>query len=393
MNILLLAPHPFFQERGTPIAVNLLLEVLSERGETVDVLTYHEGEDIAYPGVTIHRIRSPWKIRGIAPGFSLKKIVCDLAMAGRIKELLRRRHYDVIHAVEESVFLARHYGGQQGIPYVYDMDSSMPQQIIEKRPFLRFLLPIMTCAEKAAVKDALVVVPMCDALAGMARNYGARKVVVLRDISLLQEAPGTETRSVQDSLGIRGICFMYIGNLESYQGIDLLLSAFAKTFQTDRTLALVIAGGTPRHIELYQQKARTLGVGEAVHFLGLQPVGKMSWLFKSADILVSPRILGNNTPMKIYSYLDSGKAILATDLPTHTQVLSHETACLVAPDPEVMAQAMIRLAGDPELRQTFGVKAKACAQSHYSLAVFRETVASLYNGVADDLKIPKRDSL
>jgi hypothetical protein len=50
MNILLLAPHPFYQERGTPIAVDLLLRVLAERGEQVDVLTYHEGEDRAYPG-------------------------------------------------------------------------------------------------------------------------------------------------------------------------------------------------------------------------------------------------------------------------------------------------------------------------------------------------------
>ena len=46
-------------------------------------------------------------------------------------------------------------------------------------------------------------------------------------------------------------------------------------------------------------------------------------------MLVSPRIRGTNTPLKIYSYLRSGKPIVATDLLTHTQVLSPEVARLV----------------------------------------------------------------
>ena len=70
MRILLLAPHPFYQERGTPIAVDLLLRVLSRRGETVDVLTYAEGAGRIYPGVTIHRIAPLLFTRGTRPGFS-----------------------------------------------------------------------------------------------------------------------------------------------------------------------------------------------------------------------------------------------------------------------------------------------------------------------------------
>ena len=56
MNILLLAPHPFYQDRGTPIAVNLVLKVLSERGDRIDVLTFHEGREVDYPRVRIYRI-------------------------------------------------------------------------------------------------------------------------------------------------------------------------------------------------------------------------------------------------------------------------------------------------------------------------------------------------
>ena len=56
MNILLIAPHPFFAERGTPIAVKLMIETLCEFGHKVDLLTYHEGSNISVSGLTINRI-------------------------------------------------------------------------------------------------------------------------------------------------------------------------------------------------------------------------------------------------------------------------------------------------------------------------------------------------
>ena len=56
MNILLLAPQPFYQERGTPIAVKLLVETLCEVGNNIDLLTYHKGENISVPGLKIFRI-------------------------------------------------------------------------------------------------------------------------------------------------------------------------------------------------------------------------------------------------------------------------------------------------------------------------------------------------
>ena len=55
MKILYLAPQPLYQERGTSIANKLVLEHLSKRGEQVDVLTFAEGKDIHFKGVTIHR--------------------------------------------------------------------------------------------------------------------------------------------------------------------------------------------------------------------------------------------------------------------------------------------------------------------------------------------------
>ncbi|MBT7065178.1 MAG: glycosyltransferase, partial [Verrucomicrobia bacterium] len=65
MKILLLAPHPFYQERGTPIAVRLLAETLAADGHHVDLLSYHEGDNVTiHPGVTHHRAPAPPGVHG-----------------------------------------------------------------------------------------------------------------------------------------------------------------------------------------------------------------------------------------------------------------------------------------------------------------------------------------
>lgn len=129
-------------------------------------------------------------------------------------------------------------------------------------------------------------------------------------------------------------------------------------------------------------KAATLGVAQSVHFLGPRPLSHMPDLFHDADILVSPRTQGENTPMKIYSYLDAGRAILATDLPTHTQVLDREVAHLVPPTPDAMSKAIIELIQNADVRAALGARAKALAREHYSLSAFRAGVDRLYDYIA-----------
>ena len=381
MNILLLAPHPFYQERGTPIAVNLLLQALSRLGHAVDVLTYHEGMEVSYPGVTLHRIRKPLFARNVPPGPSLKKILCDLVMLPKALSMASRKPYDLVHAIEESVYMAMWIRRRNGIPYLYDMDSSLARQVAEKFSFLGFLLPLMTRMERAAIRGALAVVPVCEALAKIAEKDGANKVVLLRDISLLSPA-SSEDLELARTLVPRSEspCFMYVGNLEAYQGIDLMLDSFAEFLKGGSVARLVIAGGKAEDIQRYRGKAKKLGLGKSTLFLGPQPVTRMSALFTVADVLVSPRIKGNNTPMKIYSYLASGKAILATALPTHTQVLTPEVALLVPPDIRSFAGAMKTLARDESLRLKLAAQAQDLAQACYSQESFQKAVTELYAG-------------
>ena len=191
MKILLLAPQPFFIERGTPIAVKCLVEILSRRDWDVDLLAFHEGAGLHYPRINIVRTPDLKWIRNIPPGLSLKKLVCDIFFFFKAVGLVRRNRYNYIHAVEESVFMAILLKMLFRIPFVYDMDSSMSEQIADSHKALRFLLPAMRWLESIALRRATVVLPVCDALDEIARKGGAVKTVILRDPPAFSVAAST----------------------------------------------------------------------------------------------------------------------------------------------------------------------------------------------------------
>jgi len=377
MKILLLAPSPFFQLRGTPIAVRLLTKVLTSQGYEVHILTYHEGEEVQFPNCTISRIPALPGIRNIKPGPSWKKIIADLALFVKLLKMVRQGHFDLIHAVEESAFMALVIKKIYGLPYVYDLDSSLSQQLSEKYPLLRFLKPVLELFEKAAVKESLGAVTVCKSLENMVLKFDADKLVVrLEDITLLPEGSGEEIPS--ENQGLDEPVIMYIGNLEKYQGVDLLLEGFRLAVTEIPEARLVIIGGSDPDIAKYREKARELGLDQKTHFLGQKPITEMRSNFDQARILVSPRIQGQNTPMKIYSYLDSGKAVLATDLPTHTQVLDKEIAWLVPPTPEGMAEGMVTLLQDSNLRENLARRAKERVRQEYCFEAFQKKLIHFY---------------
>ncbi|MCA9727131.1 MAG: glycosyltransferase family 4 protein, partial [Candidatus Eisenbacteria bacterium] len=393
-----IAPQPYFQERGTPIAVRLLVRALGERGDEVDLLVYHEGSDVATPGVTVHRIRPRPTVRGIRPGFSLKKVYCDLFLIPRIDRMLRDGQYDLVHATEEGVFLAHWLCRRHRIPFVYDMDSSMSHQILDRHGWLAPLRPWLEGAEARAMRAAVAVVPVCEALADVARSQGVSDPYVLKDVSLVEETAtgGTSGVGTGEPVDIRALpgwqdraIAMYIGNLEPYQGIDLLLESFRHVLRQLPAAGLVVVGGVPDDVEKYRRKSRALEIEGAVQFLGQRPVAHVGAYMRQADLLVSPRIHGQNTPMKVYTYLDSGVAVLATDLPTHTQVMNSTLAGLAPAEPAPFAREMIALLEDPSRRRELAGRARELIRREHSYGAFRERVHALYDRLEN---LPRRKS-
>jgi hypothetical protein len=187
VKILMLAPHPFYQARGTPIAVKTVLEFLSDRGHQVDVLTYHEGSDVDIANVRIFRIPRVPGCDDIRPGFSFKKLICDAVMAEAASDDAAHR-YDLMHAVEEAAFIAAAMKAIAGVPYVYDMDSSLAEQMVDSIPRLEPFYPMMRRIEGLAIRRSAGVLTVCAALEAVALSHAPGATVGrVEDTTLLPE--------------------------------------------------------------------------------------------------------------------------------------------------------------------------------------------------------------
>ena len=387
MRILVLAPHPFYQDRGTPIDVLLVLRVLTQRASTqVDVLTYHEGESVELPNLRLIRIPSPPGIKNVRPGFSVKKLICDFLMFFKAWFLVRQNRYDIIHAGEEAVFFARFFKKWYGIPYAYDLDSSIAQQLVEKKPSLRFLSKNFDRLERNAIQGSLINFPVCNALADLCEANGSPKTVTLHDISQLNHASIDDPGMLKREVDVEGTVFLYIGNLERYQGIDLLLEGFSLAAKKTSDIHLIIVGGVPEDIQSYQEKANRLGIAEQTYFLGPRPFDQLGNLLSGADVLVCPRIKGINTPMKIFPYLHSGKPVLATDLNTHNQILTSNEAYLAAADPEGFSKGILDLANDATLCERLGENGQAFVEKNHTFSAYQERLNNAYDWIEGKLR-------
>ena len=118
-----------------------------------------------------------------------------------------------------------------------------------------------------------------------------------------------------------------------------------------------------------KKKAAKLDITRRIIFTGEVPPHDVPLYIAAADILISPRLSGTNTPLKIYSQLKSGKPLVETDLWTHSQVLNDSLAVLAAPKPIPFADA-IRFALFNKEAQKRARRAKEKADEEYTDAKY-----------------------
>jgi glycosyltransferase involved in cell wall biosynthesis len=356
----------------------MLVETLCSQGHAVDVLTYHEGMDLEIEGMRILRTPRLPGVRNIPIGISWQKLLCDVLLCGRLLTLALTHRYDVIHAVEESVFPAVLLRPFARARVVYDMDSMLGDQLVAKWRLLRPLARVLRAVERATIRRVDAVFAVCpDIATHVAAEAPGVPVFLIEDVALPSQAAAGRAQRLRESLGIRGTLALYVGNLQRYQGVEQMIRGMA-LIPPGSPITLVLIGGSPGDIARLRAVVNKLQLEERVLLLGPRPLAHLADLLAQADVLVSPRWRGNNTPMKIYSYMQSGTAMLATRIRSHTQVLDDECAWLVDTGPEGLAEGLTQIARDAGLRERLGAAARRRAIEHYSIDAFEEKVRAAY---------------
>ena len=385
--ILMLAPEPFFEPRGTPFSEYHRIKALGALGHRIDLVTYPFGRDVALPNLLIFRCVRPPFMRGVRVGPSVAKLLLDALLAAAALRRLLAERYDAIHSHEEAGLPGVWFARWRGIPHLYDMHSSLPQQLANFR-YPRWARLRRVCEracqrmERAMISGSRVVITICRELQDVAAAAGAGDRAVLienvmgGDVGAGVGGPA-ERAAVRAEFGMRDPqpLILYTGTFETYQGLDLLFEAAARVCAAHPQARVLVVGGEAAQVA---DARRRLGDGGPVVFAGQRAPDEIPRFVAACDILASPRIAGTNTPLKIYSYLRSGRPIVATKLRTHTQVLDDDTALLVEPTPEAFAGALRRLIERPHERERLARAARALAGARYSREAYVARTAAAY---------------
>ena len=377
--MLVVSPQPFFEERGTPIAVRDVCLALVELGFRVDLLTLPIGERVSLPGVNIIRVENPFNLDSIPIGFSKHKLVFAALIWRKLCDLVRQNNYYRVHAVEEAVFLAQMTPGISKEMVVYDMASSLAQHF-EPGP----VNSVLTKLESATLGRIGYVIcsaglgtrvqpqrPSGTAGAGYHEWWFPPPPVV---------GHPTAAEDLRNAMGISNDhkVILYAGSLAKYQGFDQVTSAIPEVLQRRKDAVFVIVGGSDEESSRIRSSLAHVDLGR-VRIYSKLPRDIVSDLYGMADILLSPRAETDNVPLKVFEYLAAGKPIVASDVVGHRAVLSEEICAFFGGKNHTsLNEVLIRLLGDAGERQRLAKAASAYADEHIGWNQFLRGINRAY---------------
>ena len=380
--ILMVAACPFPARRGTPIRIEKMAEELGRRGNEVHVATYHLGDPVASPHYALHRIRGSAGYRNTAPGPTWTKLlVADPQLLWLVYRLAGRLRPDVIHAHHFEGLLASIPAHLRfRIPLVFDAhvlldgeleyyDMGMPGGL--RRRAARTL-------DWALPRLASHVVSVSDEIRQRLHDEYGMSLESITVVGNGVEAPFFEGRKgAFPADGLRRVVFA--GNLASYQGVELLLEAFARVVRERHDVRLTIVTESPT--TECAARAAALGIGGHVEFVESQ-LSRLPDHLASGDVLANPRTRCPGVPQKLLNYMASGTPVVSFAGSTRYVVDGESGLVIANDDVEGFAAGILRLLGDEELRSSLGRNAQRYAAERLSWSATAQSLEVVYGRLA-----------
>jgi glycosyltransferase involved in cell wall biosynthesis len=272
------------------------------------------------------------------------------------------------------------------------MHSSLPQQLTNFQfTTSKFLINTFKFLEDKCLQSAEAVITICPDLRDYVNTIITKKEKhfliensIFEDIHLKHKKDTSANSNVEqpginleDFLNPDEQLLVYAGTLEKYQGIDILVKSMKDVTAKDKKVKLLVVGGTKDQVDGFNKLSKSLGLEKVIKFTGRVQQKLAKEYTNSADILLSPRSDGTNTPLKIYEQLASCKPLVATKIYSHTQVLTDEVCFLVEPNPEDMAKGILASLQNKEESKKKVDNALKLYEDQYSRTVYKTKLKKL----------------
>lgn len=383
LKILMIAPTPFFADRGCHVRIYEEARSLEKLGHKVVICTYHGGRDVA--GLDIRRIVNiPW-YRKLEAGPSFHKIYLDLILFFKSLTTALSVKPDIVHGhLHEGAFLGFLIGKIVRKPLLFDCQGSLTGEM-KAHKFLknnRLFYWFMHIIEKRIDNIAEAVATSSRAVAreleGLFDVPRDRIFPTLDGVDPDEFSPDLDVADLKVKLNLpqHKKIVVYLGLLNEYQGVDYLIKSIPLVLNQLQDVHFLIMGYP--NVEEYRRMAEELGVTGNITFKGRVDYSEAPRYLLAGDIAVAPKISETEANGKIYNYMACGLPTVAFDTPPSREILGDLGVYAKPKDYHSLANSIVELLRDEELREELRRKVRDKALKDYSWDKVGERIMKVY---------------
>lgn len=370
--ILMIAPTPFFADRGCHVQIYEQAKSLQKFGYKVTICTYHNGRDIL--GIDIRRIINiPWYNK-LEAGPSLHQIYLDVLLLFKSLRVALQINPDIIHGhLHEGALIGYFISKIIRRPLLFDLQGSLTGEMTAHK-FLKgngFLYKFIRFIEKRIDNLADVVVTQStDMVKELENEFGLSKdkvFLTLDGVDTDEFIPDLDVSDLKERLNLPSDkkIVVYLGLLNEYQGVDCLLKSIPLVLENIRNVYFLIMGYPD--VEKYKKMAKELGILEYITFTGRIDYNEAPRYILLGDVAVSPKLSETEANGKLYNYMACGLPTVAFDTPVNREILGDlGVYAEKLGDPISLARAIERILVNEKLRKELSIKVRKTVVDNFS---------------------------
>lgn len=381
LKILMLAPTPFFADRGCHVRIFEEARALLAKGHRVEIVTYHIGREL--PGIVTHRIPSiPWYHK-LEAGPSWHKPYLDILLFCKALAVIRDFRPDLVHAhLHEGALVGMLLKKIFRIPLLFDCQGSLTGEIID-HGFVRrgsFAAALFGRIE-AFINNAAdaIITSSTPAAADLTGKWGVAQELV----TAVTDGVNTAEFVASGRLQARNMLALptdlpiaaFLGLFNRYQGVDLLLEVIAILKSRGRRIHFLLMGFPEAK---YRRLAVDMGIDDMITFTGKVDYAKAPLFMSAADVALSPKISLTEANGKLFNYMACGLPCVVFDTPVNREILGETGIYARFADAGDFAAKLESLLQDGSRCAELGASSRAKAVREHSWESRGEALVALY---------------
>ena len=381
LQVLVIAPTPFFGDRGCHVRIYEEVRGLAQLGVESHLVTYPTGHDL--PDVQIERARALPGIRAPALGPSLSRPVLDLGVLVAAGRVIRRVRPDLIHGhLHEGIAIGAALRVRHRLPLIADLQGSLTAELVDHGAFAAdgLMAAVSRRIERWLVRwpDRIVMSATNGLSLLAAQGVPSDRVSALPDgvdVEAFRREPPDP--SLVSRLGLEGKrVVVFLGVLTPYQGVDLLLDVVPIVARSVPDVHFLILG-YPNE-ERYRAQARERGLDGLASFPGRVAYAEAGRWLSLGEVAVSLKRSPTEANGKLLNYMACGLPVVASDTPVNRELLGDEGRYAPVDDAAATAVRICELLADGDRRRAAGGALRRRAEQLYAWPVLAARLAMIY---------------